>query len=113
MPQVLDNAEQLRKALANIDVDAQTYMRESLRRALLSAFNEGIAFSSEAAANPKSMHAKFQSARYRSLIGQIRATLGEWNSAAAQQTGVEPMAKPNPKVPASMQFDTNGKIVPN
>jgi hypothetical protein len=88
MPQVLDNAEQLRKALANIDVDAQTYMRESLRRALLSAFNEGIAFASEAAANPKSMHAKFQSARYRSLIGQIRATLGEWNSAAAQQTGM-------------------------
>jgi len=26
--------------------------------------------------------------------------------------GIEPMAKPNPKVPASMQFDTNGKIVP-
>ena len=34
-------------------------------------------------------------------------------SLADVRPGVEPMAKPNPKVPASMQFDTNGKIVPN
>ncbi len=33
-------------------------------------------------------------------------------SLADVRPGVEPMAKPNPKVPASMQFDTNGKIVP-
>jgi flagellar biosynthetic protein FlhB len=34
-------------------------------------------------------------------------------SLADVRPGIEPMAKPNPKVPASMQFDTNGKIVPN
>jgi len=33
-------------------------------------------------------------------------------SLADVRPGVEPMPKPNPKVPASMQFDTNGKIVP-
>ena len=33
-------------------------------------------------------------------------------SLADVRPGIEPMAKPNPKVPASMQFDTNGKIVP-
>jgi flagellar biosynthetic protein FlhB len=32
-------------------------------------------------------------------------------SLADVRPGIEPMAKPNPKVPASMQFDTNGKIV--
>jgi flagellar biosynthetic protein FlhB len=34
-------------------------------------------------------------------------------SLADVRPGIEPMAKPNPKVPASMQFDANGKIVPN
>lgn len=34
-------------------------------------------------------------------------------SLADVRPGIEPMAKPNPKVPASMQFDTNGKIVAN
>jgi flagellar biosynthesis protein FlhB len=33
-------------------------------------------------------------------------------SLADVRPGIEPMAKPNPKVPASMQFDANGKIVP-
>ena len=88
MPQVLDNAAELRTALANIDTEVQSYMRDSLRRALMAAYNEGIAFANEAALPGASRHAKFQTARYKALVGQIKAALGEWNSAAAQRTGM-------------------------
>ncbi len=88
MPQVLDTADQLRKALAAADVESQRYMRDSLKRALQTAFNEGVRFAADARLDPTSMHASFQSQRYKALIAQINATLNEWNAAAAQRTGM-------------------------
>jgi hypothetical protein len=86
MPQVLDNAAELRSLLAQLDNDSQVYLRNSLRRSLMSAYNEGMKLATEAAMPGASRHAVFQDVRYRALLAQIKATLDVWNKDAAAGT---------------------------
>ena len=86
MPTVLDTASELRSALAQLDNDSQIYLRNSLRRSLMSAYNEAMKLQAEASMPGASRHAVFQDVRYRALIAQIKGTLESWNRDAAAGT---------------------------